>query len=145
MRPSGLHHFTRRACADDLSARVAALRPEIDQPVGRGDDVEVVLDHQQRMTGLQQAPERVQELRNVVEVQTRRRLIEQEQRARRTALAARALLRLPEMSRELQALRLAAGQRGHGLTELEIVEADFDQRPQPRQHLALAGEEFDCF
>ena len=71
----------RRADANDLAARISAFRPEIDQPVRRSDDVEIVLDDQQRMARRDQAPERTQQFCDVVEVQARRRLVEQEQLA----------------------------------------------------------------
>ena len=144
VRLRDFHHVARRALANDLAARVAALRTEVDQPVGRADDVEVVLDHQQRMPGIDQAAKRAQQLRDVVEVQARGRLVEEKQRAARRR-AARPLVRRRQMAGELQALRLAAGKRRHRLAELEIVQPDFDERPQPREHLALAGEELDSF
>src|SRR6185437_11099042 len=100
-----------------------ALGAKVDQPVGRGDDVEIVLDNQQRMARVEHAPERAQQLGDVVEMQARRRLVEQEERARRGARAARTLVRFREVASELQALRLAAGKRRHGLTELQVVQA----------------------
>ena len=45
----------RRAGRDELAALVAALRPEVDHPVGRLDDVEVVLDDDDRVAALDQA------------------------------------------------------------------------------------------
>ncbi len=47
----------RRARAHQLAARLAALGPEVDDPVGGADDVEVVLDHDQRMAGGDQLAE----------------------------------------------------------------------------------------
>ena len=140
MRCSDLHHLGRRADAHDLSARISAFRPEIDQPVRRSDDVEIVLDDQQRVARRDQAPERTQELRDVVEVQAGGRLVEQEQLAtllERTAL----VIALREVTGEFQALRFAARQRRHRLPQPQIVEAHFHQRLQRREHLALAGEE----
>src|ERR687884_48763 len=45
------------------------------------------------------------------------------------------------MAGELQALRFAAGERRHWLAELEIVEADFYERPQALHHLGMRAEE----
>jgi hypothetical protein len=45
---------------DELTAGVAAFGAEIDQPVGGAHDVQVVLDHQQRVADLQQLAERAQ-------------------------------------------------------------------------------------
>ncbi len=41
-----------RAGGDDPSAGLAALGPEVDDPVGRLDHLEVVLDHQHRVAGV---------------------------------------------------------------------------------------------
>ena len=126
-----------RARRDQPAARLAALRTEVDDPVGRADHVEVVLDDDQRMPGVEQAAERAEQLRDVVEVQAGRRLVEQEQRrAFRLALG-----RFGEVTGELQALRLAARERRHRLTEPQVVEADRDQRLEAAQHVAVAGEE----
>ena len=69
----------RRAAA----AGLAALGTEVEDPVRRADHVEVVLDDDQRVTCLEQALERTEQLRDVVEMQSGRRLVEQEQRRRR--------------------------------------------------------------
>ena len=53
----------------DRTAAFAALGAEVDDPVGRGDHVEVVLDHDQRMPGLQQLVEGAEQLGDVLEVQ----------------------------------------------------------------------------
>ena len=62
-----------------LAAALAALRSQIDDPVGGADDVEVVLDHQQRMAGLEQQPEGVHQARDVLEMQAGGGLIEDQQ------------------------------------------------------------------
>ena len=72
------HHLRRRALAHQLAAGVAAFGAEVEDPVGGADDVEVVLDHHQRVPRLEQLAERAQELGDVVEVQPRGRLVEQE-------------------------------------------------------------------
>ena len=56
--------------------RFAALRPQIDHPVGALDHVQVVLDHDQRSAAVDQLLERRQQLRYIVEVQSRRRLVQ---------------------------------------------------------------------
>ena len=52
-----------------------------------------------------------------------------------------AVRRLREVTRELQALRLAARQRRHRLAEPQVVEADVAERREPREHVRRAGEE----
>ena len=80
-RPAGVrgrktHDVFGRAGADQRSAGVTALRPQIDDPVGRADHVQIVLDDEQRMAGVDQSAECAQELCDIVEVQPRGRLVE---------------------------------------------------------------------
>ena len=55
---------------------LAPFGPEVDDPVRGLDDVEVVLDDEQAVAGLQELPEGRQQLRDVVEVQPGRRFVE---------------------------------------------------------------------
>ena len=55
--------------------------PEVDDPVGGADHVEVVLDHDAANGRRRELAEGAQQLGDVVEVQARGRLVEQEQRA----------------------------------------------------------------
>ena len=66
-----------RALGDQQAARVAALRAEIDQPVGGADHIQVVFDDDQRMTRLQQFAQRPHQLGDVVEVQSGGGLVKQ--------------------------------------------------------------------
>ncbi len=134
------HDVLGGAGGDHLAARIAALGPQVDDPVGRAHDVEVVLDHQERVPGLDEAAERAQQLCDIVEVQTGGRLVEQEQRAARGGLlpgrrALHGVLR--QMARELQPLRLAAGERRHRLTQAQIVESDFCERREAQANLRI--------
>src|ERR1043165_827898 len=65
-----------RAGADDHAAAFATFRAEVDQPVGGLDDVEVVLNYDDRVALVAQAMQDIEELRDVVEVQPGRRLVE---------------------------------------------------------------------
>src|SRR5690606_12631189 len=65
-----------RAAGHDVPARITALRAEIDDPVGGLQHVEIVLDHEQAVPRGNQPPEGGQQLRDVVEVQAGRRLVE---------------------------------------------------------------------
>jgi hypothetical protein len=56
---------------DDQAAGVAAFGAEVDQPVAGADHVEVVLDHHQRVAGIQQLAQGAHQLGDVVEVQAR--------------------------------------------------------------------------
>ena len=81
----------RRAGAHHLAAGIAALGAQVDDPVGGADDVEVVLDDDQRMAGVEQLAQRAHQLGDVVEVQAGGRLVEQEQRALARCRPARAV------------------------------------------------------
>ncbi len=137
-------HLRRSAGADDLATAVAALGTEVDDPVGGADDVEVVLDHQQRVPCRQQLAERTQQLRNVLKVQSRRRLVKQEQLAAMGG-AGEHSARLGEMPRQFQALGFATRQRGYGLAELHILEANIGQRCQPGRDFLGVGKEGEAF
>ena len=79
-------------------------------------------------------------LRDVLEVQPRGRLVEQEQlAAMRGAREHRAGVR--QVPGELQALRLAARERRHRLPELHVLESDVRQRRQALRDLGRIREE----
>ena len=67
-----------RTYAHHLSAAIAPLRTKVDDPVRGADDVEVVLDHHERMPGRDELPESSQQLGDVVEVQPGSGFIKQE-------------------------------------------------------------------
>jgi len=132
-----------RARAQHAAAAVAAFGTEVDDPVGRADHVEVMLDHDQRMAACEQFAERLHQLGDVVEMQARGRFVEHEKpfgdgllRAARTAR----LGRFGEKAGELEPLRFAARQRRHRLTELHIFEADVDNGLQHAQHFRVVRE-----
>ena len=93
-------HLLRGAGGHHLPAAPAALGTQVDDPVRVGDDIEVVLDDDHRVALVDQALEDRQELADVLEVQARRRLVQDVDRpARRAAL---------ELGGQLDALRLPA-------------------------------------
>ena len=82
-----------------MPASGAALRPEIDHPVGGLYHVEVVLDDDDRVAVIAQSMEHAQQEVYVVKVQTGRRLVEDVERASGVALR--------KLERKLDALRFA--------------------------------------
>src|SRR6516162_11083138 len=64
------------AGGDDMAAGVAAFGAEIDDPIGGLDDLEIVLDDQHRVAGLDQRVQYLEKLPYIVEMQPRRRLVE---------------------------------------------------------------------
>jgi hypothetical protein len=90
------------------------------------DHVQVVLDDEQRMAGVQQLAQRAHELGDVVEVQARGGLVEEEERAllRQRCCAGecwRASARKPASFRRCAS---PPRQRGHGLAQAQVVQAD---------------------
>ncbi len=73
-------HLVRRAHRDDPAAVVAGPGAEVDHPVGRGDHVEVVLDHDDGVTQVCQAVEDAEQPLDVGEVQPGGRLVEEVER-----------------------------------------------------------------
>jgi hypothetical protein len=63
------HDLLRRARGHDLAAAVAAFGAEVDDPVGRLDDFEIVLDDHHGVAGVDQLVQHFEELCHVVEVQ----------------------------------------------------------------------------
>src|SRR5262249_46829434 len=83
--------------------------------------------------GLEQLSECRQQLRDVVEVKSGRRLVEDVEQA--LAAVRR------QMRRDLDPLRLAAGKRRRRLTEAKVAEPDLVEHLQAPQHLPRAAEE----
>src|SRR5215204_4546779 len=103
------------AAGDDAAAADAALGAEVYDVVGGLDHVEVVLDDDDRVAEGGEALEHVEQLVHVGEVEAGRRLVEDVDGAPRGALR--------QLAGELDALRLAAGQGGRRLAELDVAEA----------------------
>src|SRR5437879_10069034 len=120
----------RRAARDDLATALAAFRAKVDQPVGRLDDVEVVLDHDDRVAFVAQAVEHVEELCDIVEVQTGGGLIEDVEGSAGGALC--------KLARQLYPLCFAAGKSCGVLSEAHVGKADVSECLQPagdRRHV----------
>ncbi len=83
MRILDLCDLLGRANADDLAAVVARFRSKIDNPISGLNDFEIVLDHNDRVPALDQALKNPQQHRDIVEMETCCRLIENKQVATR--------------------------------------------------------------
>src|SRR3546814_19752597 len=62
MRLGHACHLFRRTAGDDLATLREAFRAEIHQPVGRLDDFKVVIDHHDRLAGVAQTVQYVEQL-----------------------------------------------------------------------------------
>jgi len=80
-------------------------------------NVQVVLDDEHRVPGLDQTIETVEELLDVGEVEARGRLGEDVE-------VVPAAPQLAQLARQLDALRLAARENGGGVSDLEVAEAE---------------------
>lgn len=85
--------------SDDLAATRAAFRTEVDDPIRRFDHVEIMLDDHDRVALISQTVDHFEQKRDVVEVQTGRRFIEDIKSPTGVALA--------QFQRKLDALCLA--------------------------------------
>jgi len=76
----GLGHFLGRALYDHRTAAVTTLGAEVDHPVGGLYDVEVVLDHAHGVALVDQPLQDVQQLADILEMQSRGGLVENVER-----------------------------------------------------------------
>ena len=116
------NNLLRRADGHNFAAAGAAFGAEIDNPIGRFDHVQIVLDHQHRVAGVDQVVQHFQQHLNVGKVQPGGRLVEQIERA--------AGAPFHQLAGQLDALRLAAGKRRRRLAELQVIQAHVVQRLQ---------------
>ena len=121
------------AGGEHLPAGLAAARAEVDHPVGAGDHVHVVLDQDHGVAGVDQQVQLAQQQGDVGRVQPRGRLVQQVEGA-----AAPDPLQL---GRQLDPLRLAAGQLGRRLAEPQVAQAHVAQRRQAAGRARQVGEE----
>ena len=80
MRSCLSRHILGCAGGHQSSTTVTALGAEIDDPVGRLDDIEIVLDHHHGITFVTQSLQHEQQLRDVVKMQARGWFIEDVER-----------------------------------------------------------------
>ena len=111
MAGGALRDGLRRALRDDLAAGVAAFRPEINDPIGGLDHVQVVLDDEEGVARGAELEEDFEQLGDVVEVQAGGGLIQNVERAA-GGLAA-------QLGGQFDPLGLAAAERGGRLAQAE--------------------------
>ncbi len=114
-------HLRGGALGDDLAAVLAGARAHVDEPVGAAHHLLVVLDDDDRVPEVAQPLERVDQLVVVALVQADRGLVEDVEDADELA---------PDLGREAEPLRLAAGQGRRGAVEVEVADADVVEEGQ---------------
>src|SRR5208337_620087 len=141
-----------RARADEVSTAIAAFGAEVDDPIRRFDNFEIVLDDDDRAFRIDETAKSRKQFADIVEVQAGSRLIENVKHAGLAfgrvavlcAVAGRARPRL-QVRGQLHALRLASGERGRRLAKTQVAEADFIEHAQFFREPGNVGEELERF
>ena len=130
------HHFFGAGTGHHLAASTAAFGAQVDDPVSLGNHVQVVLDHQHTVPGVDQAVQHADELVNVGHVQAHGGLVEHIQSVRRfVAAPADFVAHFGELCDQFDALRFAAAQGGRGLAQRQVAQAHvFEQLQGVRNH-----------
>jgi len=71
-------NFLGRTVRDNVTSFVPGFRAEVNDPISTLDDLEVVLDDQHRMTGIDETLKSLQQNADVVKVQAGGRFVEEE-------------------------------------------------------------------
>src|SRR2546429_5872041 len=109
----------RRTGSDEIAANFATFRSQIDDPVGALDHLQIVLNHNHRITCIAQLHQHLQQFLNVGEMQSGRWLIENVQGA------PGCLFR--KLRGEFYALGFPAGESCPGLAKSQITETYIEQ------------------
>src|ERR1041385_2275133 len=117
----------RRSLRHDLAAVDPGARAHVDHVVGRDDRLAVVLDDDDRVAALPQFAEQREQPLVVARMQADARLVQHVKHADESRT---------DLRRQAHALTLAAGKRGGGAVEAQIVEADAHEKFQAVGDLA---------
>ena len=125
--------FVGRPGGGDPAAPFPRAGAEVDEVVGRLDDLAVVLDQDQGVAQVAEVPQGAEQPAVVARVQADRRLVEHVDHARQPAA---------DLAGQADALALAAGERRRAAAQAQVIEADVHQERQPVADLAhqVAGD-----
>src|SRR5262245_56672931 len=157
--------LSRCSCGDDLASCGAPFRAQVDDPVGPGDHIELMLDHNNRVSGIGKMLEQVQQPRNIGRMQAGRGFVENVKRAAGDAGCLRGasprrgfrildfgfwtweweIMRAAQFGGELDPLRLAARKSRRRLAEREISQPHLAKSRQRRRQRGEILEEFGRF
>ena len=112
----------RRTAVEHVATLLACARPDIDNPVGVTDHVELMLDNEQRIARGFQPVERPQQRLGVGRMQPRGRLVEHIDHTEQIGAHLRG---------EPQALKLARRERRRAAIQREIAEPEIEQHGEP--------------
>src|SRR5581483_9095084 len=113
----------RRTAVEDFPSMLAGERPDVDDPVGVTDHIELVLDDEERIARRLQLVERGEESLRVRRMQSRRRLVEHVDDAEQIRA---------DLRREAEALQLARRKRRRAPLQRQIAEAEIEEDLEPR-------------
>ena len=115
-------HLFRRAFEDHTATVVPCLGAQVDDPVCAADDIQIMLDDDDRMAFREQGVEGGQQFLHIVEMETGRRLIEDEKNLSSPATAVAIAAHRKEVG-QFDTLAFAARKGAGALAELDIAEA----------------------
>src|ERR671919_1324722 len=133
VRTGRCRDLLRRPRCDNAASSGAALRSEIDDVIRRLDDIEVVLDHNHRVSSIDQAVKHTEELRDIVEMQPGGRLVEYVEGPSSVAFG--------QLRSQLHALSLTARKSRRRLTHLYVTETDVTQSVEMARNRGNRREE----
>lgn len=107
-------HLARRTGHHDLATFVAAFGAQVNEPVGRFDNVQIVLNDKHGIAFVRQAVQHMQQFINVCKVKPGGGLVQNIQRFARAFAG--------QFIRQFNALCFPARKRGGGLTELNVAQ-----------------------
>ena len=132
----GFYEVLGGAGVDDFAAAFAGAGADVDHPVGAAYRVLVVFDDDQRVAEIAQVVQGFDEAFVVTLVQADGRLVEHEHGIG---------LGPADLAGQLQTLGFAAGQGRNRLAELEIIQADFNERLKITHDFLVLFEELNRF
>src|SRR6266850_877083 len=136
----------RGALGNDMPATFAAFGTEVNHPIGFGDQFEIVLNDDNRMTGVNEPLQDLDEPFDIRHVEADGRFFEKEEIALGSAIKKVRLLKPgQEMADQFDTLRFPAAQCGTGLTELQVAKAGFAQGLERTLDFRKAGKEVSRF
>ena len=102
---------------------LAAARPDIEQVIGRADDLFFVLDYEQRIAFVAQVMHHAHQLADIARVQSDARFVHDKKRVHE---------RRPQTSGQINALHFPAAQCARRAIECEVTNTDFAEIIQSR-------------
>ena len=120
-RSRSLQYFVVASGCDHLAAVLPRARAEIENAVGGAHDIGIVLDHQDGISQVAQVVQNLDQAMGIAAVQSDGGLIQHVQRSHQPR---------PQRSRQLNALRLAAGKSGSQPVQRQVFQPDVIQELQ---------------